>query len=306
MRLLTARRHTEIARQQGASLALACLLLAGCNDPVRGPAALAEPTPVPASFGQVTRSAPVATAANPTPAATARDASTPLQIDARLIVLHVQTPRAARAAVAGVWDLVREDALDSGTAARLNSNGVRAGMGQIARWDAVRAVFNGTENSRAFELPPLPNPPGRPLALNLDSSPRDQTIFCLDDDGILSGDSWPASQKALRLTYALDLQRPEQILLTIVPEIRQELPPALTYTKQDGWDTGRRREGRAYASAAFTLPLTGSEFVLIGPGENSDVFGILGGAFLTDVINSERYDAYVFIRAEINHGRPSR
>lgn len=295
MRSLGARGWNEIARRQ--SLALACLLLTGCNDPAAAPTAEAQPNPAPANLGRVTYTAPTATAA---------DSPVPIQIDVRLIILHVQTPRAARSAVAGVWDLVREDALDSGTAARLNSNGVRAGVGQIARWDAVKDVFNANEKSRVYELPALRNPPGVPLALSLDGNPRDQTIFFLDEDGVLSGDSWPASKKVLRLTYVLDPQQRQVVRLTVVPEIRQELPPALTYTKAEGWATGPRREGRAYASAAFEVPLRSEEFVLIGPSEKADVDGIVGGAFLTDLVNDERCDAYVFIRAEVNHGRPSR
>jgi hypothetical protein len=295
MSSLAARRCSELAR--GQSLALACLLLIGCNNLALAPTAEAPPTPAPGKLGRLAFAAPVATAA---------DSPTPVQVDVCLMILHVQTPRAARAAAAGVWDLVREDALDSGTVARLNSNGVRVGIGQIARWDAVKDIFNASEKSRVYELPPLRNRPGVPLALSLDTSPHDQTIFFLDDDGILSGASWPASQKVLRVSYGLDMQQRETVRLMVVPEIRQELSPALSYTKGEGWAAGPRREGRAYASAAFEVPLSSEEFVLIGPGEKADVFGIVGGAFLTDLLNGERYDAYVFIRAEVNHGRPNR
>jgi hypothetical protein len=295
MRSLAARRWSELARRQ--SLALACLLLTGCNDPAAAPQAEATPMPAPTNLNRLAYASPTATAA---------DSPTPVPVDVRLIILHVQTPRTARADVAGVWDLVREDVLDSGTVARLNSNGLRVGVGQIARWETVKDLFNANDKSRVYELPPLRNPPGVPLALNLDRSPHDQTIFFLDQDGIVSGEDWPASQKVLRVTYGLDLEQRDVVRLMVVPEIRQDLPPALSYSKEEGWATGRRRAGRAYAQAAFEVPLSSEQFVLIGPGENADVYGFVGGAFLTDLVNSERYDAYVFIRAEMNHGRPSK
>lgn len=286
-RPLLGARWSESARQR--TLALACMLLAGCSDPVTAPIAEARPLPAPANPARIAQTLPLSVPA-----------------DVQFIILHVQTPRAARDQLNRVWDLVREDSVDSETAVRLYSNGVRMGVGQIARWDAIKDIFNATEKSRVYELPPMHNPPGVPLGLHLDATPRDQTIFFLDDDGILTGDTWPASQKVLRLTYEPDPLQRDSVRLMVVPEIRQELPPALTYTTTEGWATGRRREGRAYGSAAFEIPLSTEEFVMVGPGEKADVFGMVGGAFLTGLVNDERYDTFVFIRAEISHGRPTR
>ncbi len=297
MRSLAARSCRSPAHKSGQPLAMACLLLAGCAGPM--PLLTAETPTRPATVKAEPLTYSAAPAATP-------NAPPPAQIETRLIVLHVQAPRSARLQVSGVWNQVREDVLDSATAERLNNNGLRVGLGRTERWDAVKAIFDASPNSRVHELPPLRGIPGLPLALDLDRAPRDQTIFYLEQDGILSGDTWPASQKVLRVSFDLDLQERDRVQLAIVPEIRQELPPAVTYTREEGWSGGPRREGRAYGSAAFVVPLDANEFILLAPGEKADVFGMVGGAFLTDRVAGEPYDSYVFIRAEVNRVQQSR
>ena len=291
------------AAKTGCLLAVVLLLLpAGCQDSARSWVTVDEVNapadPESTDAEPAFRSAPLTPTTSTQPP--------PTQIDVRLRVLHVQVPSTARTQTAQVWNHLREDALDSRTRQRLHANGVRVGVGRIERWDTIQAILNAAEDTRVHELPPVRILPGVPLALSLDREPREQSIFYLDPDGVISGDTWPNSQKVLRTAYTLDTRAIDRVLLSVVPEIRQQLSPGLSYTPETGWASGPRRTGRAFAAAGFAVPVDSAEFVLITPGEKAGVFGMVGGVFLTDKLDDAPYDSYVFIRAEVKNVQRNR
>ena len=295
-RLLTSGSAQGYAGWEGLAV-LMLLVLAGCrNAGSDQPAPVAhDPQPTDSALSSDADSdvAPLLSAAAPRVRPTADS-----RLDIFLRVLHVQVPRAGRAQTERLWQQLREDALDSATLRRLNANGVRVGVGRTERWDAVRAPLDQVKGNRVCSLRPLRTPPGMPLALELDREPDEHTIFYLNEDRIATGDTWPASQRVLRLTYTLDTQEVGRIYLTVVPEIRRSSGPGWSRT-EDGWIPGSMREGRAFAAAAFAVTLRPNEFVVIAPGPKADVFGLVGGAFLKTAIDDQPYDSYVFVRAEV-------
>ncbi|TWT44841.1 hypothetical protein RAS1_12590 [Phycisphaerae bacterium RAS1] len=209
-------------------------------------------------------------------------------------------PRSQRDGLARIWSYLREDWLDAETAARLRRNGIRTALGREDYWDAVRQILDGIEDRRVFQHDAVRLPPNYPLALELDSGPRDQTLFYVADDGVLTGETWGESRNVLRLDYLLDLQRPGAIILEVVPEVRR---------RQDGTrfvrtDTGvmlvPRYDGRAFAAASFAARLEPGDFLVVAPSEQSDVYGIVGGAFLTEAVDGEPFDSLVFVRTDLS------
>jgi hypothetical protein len=105
----------------------------------------------------------------------------------------------------------------------------------------------------------------------------------------------------LRVTYGPDIQDADRIVLRVVPEVHQ---------KQDGWQWLRTEAGlwqvprqamRAFDAAGFALTLAPGEFALLAPNENAQVYGLLGGAFLTRESQGRHYRSYVFLRPEARH-----
>jgi len=278
-------------------LALAFLLAAGCPDTWRRTGWSLSPEPRAAS--EVRQADNAFTPARSGTALTA-DTAPPAQIDVLLRVLHVQVPTAQRAKAQAVWEQLREDLCDNETMQRLHRNGVRVGLGRTEHWEAIRAALDGIEGNRVHELPPLRTPPAVPLALELDLKPQDQTIFYIDRDGIISGDTWLGGQRVLRVTYGLDLRDLTRIVLSVVPEIRRRSEPGLDYTDA-GWTTGPRRAGKAFGAAGLAIELGTNEFLLVAPGDKADVFGLVGGAFLKQSVDGEAYDSYVFVRADVKY-----
>jgi hypothetical protein len=277
------------------------LLPLGCADGARQVIAVAAPPP----GESATKPADIAAVPAPPTEEVLRAVAPPLfqQLDVRLRVLNVRVPQDGRAQAAALWDHLDENALDSATLWRLHCNGLRTGVGRTERWAAVQSVLNDIPGTIVYELQPLRVLPGMPVGLELDTQQRDQTVFYVERDGVVSGDIWPASRRVLRVAYTLDTQQVDRVFLTLVPEIRQTDGTALSYTEESGWVRGPRLHGRAFAPAGFALLLRSDEFVVIAPGPKADLFGLVGGAFLTDRVDEKPYDSYVFVRAEVQHVR---
>lgn len=217
----------------------------------------------------------------------------------RLRALSVRVPRTERVAAGRVWRLLREDVLGQAARLRLRENGIRVGVGRNAVWGDVKQMLDSIEGVRVSELDPVLLPPGYPLALELDREARDQTLFVMEPDGILSGESWPRSRNALRVAYGLDVQQPERVLLRVVPEVRQRMPGWRWTRTEAGIVQEPKVNGRAFGVAGFSIPVGAKEFVLIAPNERADLYGLIGGAFLCDRVDGDVLDCYLFVRMDV-------
>jgi hypothetical protein len=228
-------------------------------------------------------------------------APTPPPLLYELAVLHVLVPRAQEAAVEKVWNFLREDGLDAETRLRLQQNGLRIGVGHVRDWEPIRAALDAIEGHRVVSPTSLSVPVGIPLSLELDAEPRDQTLFHMGVDGILSGTTWPDSRNVLRVTYGPDLRDVDRIRVYTVPEVHQ---------RRDGWEWIRTEAGlwqlprqstQTFDAVGFVLTLRAGEFALVAPGANARNHWLLGGAFLTRQSEGRRFNSYVFLRPEAKH-----
>jgi hypothetical protein len=193
---------------------------------------------------------------------------------------------------------LREDVLDDETRLRLRQNGLRVGVGHAQWWEPIKVAMEAIEDHRVTFATSIRVPIGFPLSLELDSEPREQTLFCVGSDGVLSGTTWPDSRNVLRVVYGPDPRDAERVLLLAVPEVHQ---------RREGWEWVRTESGlwqvprqsmQRFEAAGFTLPLGPGEFVLVAPSENARIVGLLGQAFLTRASEGRRYNSYVFLRPE--------
>ncbi|HQL53165.1 MAG TPA: hypothetical protein PLQ87_00510 [Phycisphaerae bacterium] len=224
-----------------------------------------------------------------------------VRLDVVLTVLRVQVPSGQRAQAEPIWNHLREDVLDAQSALRLRQNGIRAGVGHTHWWDAVKATLDAVEGVHSLALDPMRVPPDYPVALELDTQPREQTLFFVAEDGVLTGETWPQSRNVLRVSYGLDRAHPERVRLLIVPEVRQRLDGWRWVRSESGLLPAPEYNGRAFGAAAIAADLAPGEFLLVAPGEQAELYGLLGGVFLSGVEDGEHYDSYVFLRADMNH-----
>ncbi len=225
----------------------------------------------------------------------------PPRLAYELAVLHVLVPQEQEAAMEKIWNFLREDVLEAQTDLRLRQNGLRVGVGHAQWWEPIKAALEAIEGHQVTLETSLRVPAGFPLSLELDSEAREQTLFCVGSDGMLSGSTWLDSRNVLRVTYGPDLRDADRIVLLVVPEVHQ---------KQDGWRWVRTEAGlwqvprqalRAFDAAGFVLTLGPGEFVLLAPSDQARVYGLLGGAFLTRELQGRHYRSYVFLRPEARY-----
>ncbi len=229
--------------------------------------------------------------------------SSQLTLDIVFNILLVQTPRSERSATQALWDYYDEERIDPELLGRMRDNGFRIGLGRVEDWAAIRGILETIEDRRVNHPEPIRIPPGYPLGLELDSGPRDQTIFSVATDGVLSGTTWNESRNVLRLQYVIDPESPRRVLVELVPEVRQRLKGSEWAFTSDGLLQQSHYDGRAYAEAGILMPIESGQIVLLGPSAgDSDVYGIIGGAFLTEEILGTEYDSLVFLRPEVNYG----
>lgn len=219
---------------------------------------------------------------------------------AQLAVLHLHVPARKVAQAEQVWRLLRESFADEDTHLRLRRNGIRCGIGNVRDWPAIRAALEGIEGLEAFRTQPVRVPAGFPVALELDSAPRTQTLFYVDAAGILHGDTWVESRNVLRVTYGADNRSAARLRIQVVPEVHQDL---------EGWRWVRTESGlwqvpnqarQAFDAAGFTASLGRDEFLLVAPDPAAGSFLLVGSAFLTMERERGRYNSYVFLRPEVS------
>ncbi|MGE0479924.1 MAG: hypothetical protein AB7Q17_05565 [Phycisphaerae bacterium] len=290
-----------VSLRRAADLALCCglaLTLGACDLVRRDPVAPQGPA-IPEADTAFTGPTRPASPGDPTTPAVSPAA---LQRDVRLSVLHVQTPRDHRTRSAKIWAHLQETALDHDTTLRLRRNGLRVGIGRAAWWTAVCAELDAIDGRRVHELPTVKLVPGIPLGFELDESPREQTIFVVEPDGVLSGQTWPDSRNSLSATFRIDAKLADRVHVTIVPEVRQRLSGWRWVRTEAGMMQVPEEGGQQFTAAAFTLPLDPGQFGVIAPTENADLFGLIGSVFLTTEIEGRRYDSYVFVSVDVGTG----
>jgi len=219
-----------------------------------------------------------------------------------LNVLLVRVPRARRHEVAKVWSHLDEDFLDSARLLQVRRNGIRVGVGRVEQWGAIKSALDSVPEQQARALDPLRLPLEYPLALELDDEPREQDLFVVDSDGVLSGGTWRASRNVLCVSCGLDPYERQRAQLSVVPEVRQRQPGWEWIRTEAGLWQLPKHGGQAFPAAGFTVGLEPGQFVLIAPSENADTAGLIGSAFLAKTTEGKRWDSYVFLRPVIDYG----
>jgi hypothetical protein len=223
-------------------------------------------------------------------------------VDVQLRVLMVRVPKSQRAAVEPLWAYVREDVLDAEVHRRLRENGIRVGLGRREWWGAMRDLLDQVQGREVREPDPIRLPPGFPLSLDLDESPRDQTLFYVNEEGTLTGQTWPASRNVLRLTGTLDPSIRERLRLDLIPEVRQKAGGLDWIRTPRGFTRQPKSDGRAFRAVAFGVALTNADILVLAPNAKADTYGILGGALLTDEGPDGHYDRIIMFRPDVSYG----
>lgn len=273
------------------ALATACALLApaGCSQPGGEPSNWTLFAPPQRPAGDV--APPVG--APPAPSYEPRANPGVLVVSA----LHVRVPEENLQQVEPIWNHMYEQVLDGQTLLTLRQNGIRVAVGHERFWEAVRSVLDAVEGRRVNEYEPLLVPRGYPLLLELDDHPHPQTLFVFDRSGTLSGATLPAGRNRLRLTCALVSREKPRAQVFVVPEVGQRREKAFWLEAGDGAG-GAREKCTTFGACGVSVGLGEGEFLVLAPADARRNDSLVGGAFLTDEIDGNRYHSFIFVRPE--------
>lgn len=225
----------------------------------------------------------------------------PQQPIVEVSVWHVRVPSDRRGEAEKIWNHLREDVVGAEARALLGANGFRIGLGNERWLEPIRAILAAIDGARDVAVDPLRMPVGFPLGLELDEEPHDQTLFFVNGEGVLSGASWPDSRNVLVITCGLDVGARGVVDCVVAPQVRQRLA-GFEYLRTEAglWQVPRNRQ-QTFDVASVRQRLGAGEFLVIAPSSASELYGIVGGAFLTGEIAGRRYDSLIFVRPELVH-----
>lgn len=214
-------------------------------------------------------------------------------------ILHVRCPSKARGRLNAIWDHVREERLDHDSRLGLARNGLRVGCGSSADWAEIKGIIDATEGCQSLAAAPVRLPQRFPLDLELDDGPRDQTLFAVEPDGVLSGATWKESRNVFRLVYERDVRERSRLQISVTPVVRQPADGYSWIPTDLGVAQVPRYGGRRFAGAGFRLSVERGEFILIGPGDQAVLRGLLGHVFMTRRADDDVYESYLFLHPAI-------
>ncbi len=203
-------------------------------------------------------------------------------------VFQAQVPVENDAAMAAVWTHLRETLFDRASATRLHENGLRVGVGNTGWWPDVRKALESVEGCRVTRSTPIRVPVDFQLSLELDAEPREQTLFVVGRDGVLSGGTWPESRNILRVV-ASPPRADASVPIAVTPELHQRLEGWQTVRSETGLYQVPRQNRVAFESASFSLELAADEYLLVAPAEGGRQGRLIGGAFLTREMDGRTY-----------------
>ena len=230
----------------------------------------------------------------------------PKATNLQLAVMHVEIPVSALPQMEKIWNHLRESAVDDTSLLRLRRNGFRIGIGNTEWWDPIQATIDSISSAVVHQPEPLRMPVGVPTSLEMDLAPREQTLFFVGNDGVLTGSTWPQSRNVLKLAYGPDLREADLIRVTLLPEVHQSFEGLRFVQTEAGSLAGVPREyGYSFDAAGVAIPIHQGEFIVLAPSEAARVCGLIGWAILSRRNQDADFVSFIFIRPEVIYARQS-
>jgi hypothetical protein len=196
-----------------------------------------------------------------------------------------------------VWNHLDEEAIPADTAIMLQRNGFRVGRGDANAWPPIRALLEQEEDLETFNTQLAVND-NQPLQIEIDLTPRDQTLFMFRADGTLTGASFPGSRNFLRVEYDVSVDEPGSVEVEVMPEVCMPIRLAMPEPQEDETQVPEpawRHPIRVLRELAFRLKIGPEEFLAIGPSAMAHQGYLAGSQILCEIVDGVRYESMYFI-----------
>ncbi|HSW45317.1 MAG TPA: hypothetical protein VLM89_07080 [Phycisphaerae bacterium] len=243
----------------------------------------------------------------PTTAPPAQDAPTPLS-DLTLRPIVIQTVHFAILRVLAtpgtfsnsekIWNPIDEEVLPAETRMMLRNNGLRVGVGKHASWPQIKAALDAEKVEVITNEQVLQN--GVPLNIEINPQPRDQTVFLIRSDGSMPGAFFPQSTTVLRIEYWIPPERPDSVMIELMPEIR--LPRTAGQSNMAAAALQAPNSGqpsRPLREMITRIRVNADEFLVVGPSRVTQQPHLVGALLLTEEVDGRKLESMCFITTKI-------
>lgn len=211
-------------------------------------------------------------------------------------VLRVRVPQGLFSGSGKIWNHLDTDFLPAETARLLHRNGLRPGRGSLESWPPIKAILE-TESRVENSQSSLAITNGLPFLLEL-GYPRDQLVFVFRRDGTLAGAPWRTCTNLLRVEYGLSPQRPDAMLLEVMPELRPDSAAAQEPRGAERWNLAAPAPGNSLAlrELAFRVEATPGQFIAIGPSPVvRELPYVVGTLMLCEERDGQKFESMYFL-----------
>jgi hypothetical protein len=177
-----------------------------------------------------------------------------------------------------LWSYLDEEPVRSLGAASLGRNGLRIGVGQEGTWPELARILKemtGQAMSKKVSL----FEPGAVVEVRLKEDQPAQTVFISYSDRTLSGLDLPAGHQVLAMTFTIDSDHRDRLLVTAVPQVRSvERRPRLI-KEVDRYVIAEKPDIVTFLPLTFQISLKANSFIVVGPNAAARRPSSLGHSF---------------------------
>jgi len=212
-------------------------------------------------------------------------------------VIHAEFPVDSIRHSQKVWNHVDELRVDAGVAARLARNGLRIGAASTTNWPAIEAVFKAC-NVQQHQVQ-LFAQHGLPLSIELGPVEDHESIFSYGMDNRLMGKTFSVGNKLINLDYAYHAELDGVTDVRLSLEVRHDRG-IMTWERRDGVIRQVPSYDRfVYEDLCVELTLRPGEFLVIGPGSESQNEYLIGSRFLQGQRDTRKIETVLCIKPRI-------
>jgi len=197
-----------------------------------------------------------------------------------------------------IWNPIQDEMLPAQIRMMLRNNGLRIGVGKHSSWPQIKAALDAEKVETSTNRQTLQC--GVPLTVEINTQPRDQTLFLIRSDGTMPGAFFPQSTNGLRIEYWIPPSAADTVMMELMPEIRLSRTTGQSNLAVSTLQNpGTMPPTRPLRELAVRVPVGPDEFLVVGPSSVAQQNHLAGSLLLIEEIDGRRLESMCFITPKI-------
>ena len=213
----------------------------------------------------------------------------------------VEVPTGVASGSEELWSYLDEEPVSLQSPV-LGLNGFRVGVGRGDAWEDLKRILQKMTGQH-FRSTTIQTFASVPVSVELKTKLPTQRIFTSFEDRTLSGADYPPGDNLLTISCTLDEDNPNEVFLTVVPQIRSTNRVSQFIQGQGIPRFAARPVLFTFIPLTFQLTVRRNDFLVIGPSIESRRPTSVGYHFLTKERKGMRYETVLILRPLVHRLR---